>query len=349
MIYIHIPFCKSFCTYCDFYSEICNQRVQKLFLSSILSEIESRRDEIPATEAVQTLYIGGGTPSVLPVEMLGAIVKALGNRSYSEFTVEVNPDDVTEALAASLRDMGVNRVSMGVQSFDNSMLRWMNRRHDAEGARRAFRILRSAGIENISIDLIFGISHLSDELWNKTLDAAIELGPQHISAYQLSIEEGSALAAMVKNGKYQEAPEDQCRRQYDLLCRRLGEAGYHHYEISNFALPGYEAQHNSAYWRRVPYVGFGPGAHSFDGSKRSWNSCQLEGYVREYEELTEREAEEEMIMLGLRTDAGVPETMLDAQKTERLLQEGVLTREQSNIRISEDYFFVSDDVIRDLI
>lgn len=349
MIYIHIPFCKSFCTYCDFYSEICNQRVQKLFLSSILSEIESRRDEIPATEAVQTLYIGGGTPSVLPVEMLGAIVKALGNRSYSEFTVEVNPDDITEALATSLRNVGVNRVSMGVQSFDDSMLRWMNRRHDAEGARRAFRILRSAGIENISIDLIFGISHLSDELWNKTLDAAIELGPQHISAYQLSIEEGSALAAMVKNGKYQEAPEDQCRRQYDLLCRRLGEAGYHHYEISNFALPGYEAQHNSAYWRRVPYVGFGPGAHSFDGRKRSWNSCQLEGYVREYEELTEREAEEEMIMLGLRTDAGVPETMLDAQKTERLLQEGVLTREQSNIRISEDYFFVSDDVIRDLI
>jgi len=302
MIYVHVPFCRSFCTYCGFYSEICSrkesQEVQKRvfgdYVDAVCEEIEARRVEIdaarhaalcvmpdptghPSSASVMpgcdraslppdTLYIGGGTPSVLPVEALARIVRALGPATYSEFTLEVNPDDVAAGgapYAAALRALGVNRISMGVQSFDDGILRWMNRRHDAAGAREAFRLLRAAGFDNVSIDLIFGLSQLSDELWESTVNEALSLHPEHISAYQLSIEEDSSLERMVADGRYTEASDEQCRRQYDTLCRMLSEAGYFHYEISNWALPGREAVHNGAYWRRVPYVGLGPAAHSF--------------------------------------------------------------------------------------
>jgi len=275
MIYVHVPFCRSFCTYCGFYSEICSrkapQQVQNRFYEdyadAVCEEIEERAAEVAAArDGLDTLYIGGGTPSVLPVEVLGRIVRALGPATYAEFTVEVNPDDVAAAGApyvAALRGLGVNRISMGVQSFDDGILRWMNRRHDAARAREAFRLLRAGGFDNISIDLIFGLSHLTDSILENTVREAIALGPEHISAYQLSIEEGSALEQMVADGRYAEAPEDQCRHQYDMLCSMLSEAGYVHYEVSNWALSGREAVHNSAYWRRVPYLGLGPAAHSF--------------------------------------------------------------------------------------
>ena len=334
MIYIHVPFCRSFCTYCGFYSEICSrsapQQVQNRFFEdyadALCAEIEARRAEISAARrglagsaemcpagsrtasdpsqaslgpslsraeggtslpdtppaspsgpavplglagscgAPDTLYIGGGTPSVLPFDLLKRIVSALGPSDYEEFTVEVNPDDLVSggpSYVAALRGLGVNRISMGVQSFDDGILRWMNRRHDAAEAREAFRLLRAAGFDNISIDLISGLSQLSDGLWEKTVTETLALRPEHISAYQLSIEEDSALEAMVKDGRYSEATDEQCRRQYDTLCRLLADAGYVHYEVSNWALPGREAVHNSAYWRRVPYVGLGPGAHSF--------------------------------------------------------------------------------------
>lgn len=289
MIYVHVPFCRSFCTYCGFYSELCSrketQQVQnRLFgdyAEALCEEIASRQEEISAARsenapdvpaAPDTLYIGGGTPSVLPLPVLERIVKALGPATYEEFTVEVNPDDVVTGgpeYVAGLRALGVNRVSMGVQSFDDAILRWMNRRHDAAGAREAFRLLRACDFDNISIDLIFGLSQLSEEAWSCTVREALALRPEHISAYQLSIEEDSALERMVSDGRYAEASEEQCRSQYDTLCRMLADAGYVHYEISNWARPGREAVHNSAYWRRVPYVGLGPGAHSFTpGSHR---------------------------------------------------------------------------------
>ena len=286
MIYVHVPFCRSFCTYCGFYSEICSRRgpqqvqnrIMEDYADALLDEIASRCEEItaargsgPAGESPSpdTLYIGGGTPSVLPPVLLERIVRALGPATYEEFTVEVNPDDVAAGgaqYAAALRALGVNRVSMGVQSFDDGMLRWMNRRHDAAGAREAFRLLRAAGFDNISIDLIFGLSHLSDGLWEKTIAEALALRPEHISAYQLSVDADSALAEIVDDGRYTEASDEQCRRQYDTLCRLLADAGYVHYEISNWALPGREAVHNSAYWRRVPYIGLGPSAHSLSFS-----------------------------------------------------------------------------------
>ncbi len=354
MIYIHVPYCRSFCTYCSFYSEVAKGECGTAYAEAVCAEAAARAEEIAESADVNTLYIGGGTPSVLPLSVLGRMVSALPEASYDEFTVEVNPEDIVEkgqSYAEGLKALGVNRVSMGVQSFDDGILKWMNRRHDAAGAVRAFEILRAAGIGNISIDLIFGLSQLSDELWNETLGKAVALGPEHISAYQLSVEDGSALASMIERGQYSEAPEEQCRRQYDVLCRRLAEAGFTHYEVSNFARPGYEARHNSAYWRRVPYVGLGPGAHSLRGDVRSWNSETTPSYESEKEVLTEEDVRMERIMLGLRTAAGMDAEELRRSSGEvgRLVAEGALEAVRDRIRIPENRFFVSDEIIRELI
>lgn len=378
MIYVHIPFCKSFCTYCGFYSETsaCYDR----YVEALLGEIDSRKSEFDATMDVNTLYIGGGTPSVMPLPLLCRVVEALkdesGSRNFDEFTVELNPEDVIqrgEAYAEALLGMGVTRASMGVQSFDDVVLRWMNRRHDAETAARAYRILEKSGFRNISIDLIFGLPELGpdsqtrhsdsqpkhsgslsgrfsghrgkdgyvplldERLWRETILRALDISasgmlPSHISAYQLSVEPDSALDGMIADGRCREASEESCARQYEILCEELSAAGYHHYEISNFALPGMEARHNSAYWRHVPYVGLGPGAHSLsilpDGHRcRSWNSPDLKLYLETFAPLGQRDtgcsgqrnAEYENletlspvqlgienVMLGLRTSLGCP-------------------------------------------
>ena len=366
MIYVHVPFCKSFCTYCGFYSEVCRQPSQmEECIANICREAALRRDEMAASADMDTLYIGGGTPSVLPLSLFSRLVRALPPGPYGEFTVEVNPEDIVEkgvSYVRELLDLGVGRISMGVQSFDDGILRWMNRRHDADRARKAFRILREAGVGNISIDLIFGLSHLSDELWEKTVDEALELAPEHISCYQLSVEEGSALEKLIADGRYREASEEQCRRQYDLLCRKLAAAGFRHYEVSNFARPGFEARHNSAYWRRVPYVGLGPGAHSLlpGGRIRRWNSDTVPGYAATEEHLTDEDIRVEALMLALRTDRGIAGADLarlaDPAAVERLRSAGALVpvAERPSIpgdryRIPEDHFFVSDEIIRELL
>lgn len=387
MIYLHVPFCGSFCTYCDFYSEICRGgRAFNEYADAVLKEVNDRREEIcmnmSAPGAVNTLYIGGGTPSVLPLDVLRRIVGAVSQTErlslvtepvevttptelFDEFTVEVNPEDIVEKgreYVRGLLALGVNRVSMGIQSFNDDILRWMNRRHDAGNAVKAFHILRESGVRNISIDLIFGISQLTDETWKDTIEKALELSPEHISAYQLSIEEGSALAKMVADGRYVEASEEQCRRQYDILCRCLGRSGYHHYEISNFAKPGFEAVHNSAYWRRAPYIGLGPGAHSLTGDIRSWNSQELphrstDGspatYSRTSETLSPENIRVERIMLSLRTDKGLEAAELysltDSTVVDALLSEGALERQGGSIRIPESRLFTSDEIIRELI
>lgn len=255
---------------------------------------------------------------MLPLSVLQRILSTLaGVKSYSEFTIEVNPEDVVERGAEYVRgllDLGVTRISMGVQSLDDGILRWMNRRSSADGARQAFSILCSQAHEEIlpcaaiSIDLITGAPGMTMEILERTVEEVIGWRPEHISAYQLSIEEGSALARMIEKGEVRELGEDECREQYDYMCRRLAEAGYHHYEISNWALPGHEAIHNSAYWTRHPYVGLGPGAHSLIGNRRSWNSQELSGWMPEGEDLTEEQIHEEEVMLLSRTDKGsIPE------------------------------------------
>ena len=304
----------------------------------------------------------------------------------------MNPEDIVEKGAAYVRgllELGVTRVSMGVQSLDDGILRWMNRRHDAAHARQAFRILRDAGVKNISVDLIFGLSQLSEATLAETLREIVAWRPEHVSAYQLSIEEGSALGKMVREGRYEEATQEQCAAQYRLFCDGLHAAGYGHYEISNWALPGFEAVHNSAYWSRHPYVGLGPGAHSFDGHTRSWNinalppaqaavapeNCATLGIIRGrgpspdgrgpaqpdvfggklplrggQEELSEQEAREETVMLGLRTARGVPEELIDAAIAAEMLADGRLERlPGGHVRIPENQWFISDSIIADLL
>lgn len=409
MIYVHIPFCRSFCTYCDFYSEVAavcrrsedirkQEELFNRFSRSLAAETVLRAGEI--TDDVNTLYIGGGTPSVLPLSAFRQFMEALHMAGhggpFDEFTVEVNPEDIVEkgtAYIEGLCEMGVNRISMGVQSFDDDILRFMNRRHDAATAIKAYSILEDAGIRNISIDLIFGLPQLSPSRWQTTVEKALSISshgnlPPHISSYQLSVEPGSMLARMVARGSWQEASDSMCEEQYGILCSMLGQAGYRHYEISNFAQPGFEARHNSAYWRHMPYVGLGPGAHSFssgnipdgrssDGpgpkdAARSWNRSDLKAYmdaagkgdftsVREGEDLDSEQLSLERIMLALRTDSGISEDFLrahcDSQALDRAIRLGNLTTSEGNssdtmqehLRIPESRFFISDSIIAGLL
>lgn len=386
MIYVHIPFCRSFCTYCDFYSEVasrCSKSEEALkqealfeeFAEALCAEATSRAGEI--TDKVNTLYIGGGTPSVLPLSAFRRLVGALASVGHGgpfrEFTVEVNPEDIVEkgmSYVEGLLDIGVNRISMGVQSFDDSVLRFMNRRHDSVTARQAYHILEESGVENISIDLIFGLPQLSMSLWCETLEKAFTISsrgvmPQHISSYQLSVEPGSMLARLVEKGAWAEASDDICQEQYSILCETLAAAGYNHYEISNFALPGHEAVHNSAYWRHVPYVGLGPGAHSYASDGRSWNKPDLKAYleaaraceftsVREGETLTPDQLVLEHLMLGLRTSEGLPESFLRANCTGGALEKAMsaghlVTAADGFLRIPESSFFISDAIISSLV
>ncbi len=391
MIYVHIPFCRSFCTYCDFYSEVaakCREasrqaRQDELFESfsnALGREISYRADEM--SDQLNTLYIGGGTPSVLPLSvytsLIGKLAEAGISGPFEEFTFEANPEDIVEkgeAYVEGLMKLGVNRFSMGVQSFDDGILKWMNRRHDSAAARKAYAVLENAGADNISIDLIFGLPQLSEPMWKDTLDQALGISskgvlPRHVSSYQLSVESGSSLAKLVDRGLWSEASDELCTRQYDMLCEALAAAGYHHYEISNFAQPGFEAKHNSAYWAHIPYVGLGPGAHSFgdDGRYRcipmapirQWNNPDLQAYiadpqsVQDHEDLNEEQLVLEKIMLALRTSAGISEDFLRTHVSEEALEyalrSGDLTPSHipGNLRIPETRFFVSDNIIANL-
>ena len=385
MVYLHVPFCRSFCTYCGFYSETCSKsRQSELFneyADAVLTEAEERKEEI-RSNPLRTLYIGGGTPSVLPPDVLRRVVQGIrrvqGDTPLREFTIEVNPEDIVEKgdeYLAGLLDLGVTRISMGIQSFDDGILRWMNRRHDSARARKAYSMIRRAaeraGKEiEVSIDLIFGVPGLDLQTWERTVSAALSLGkdegfkaPDHISAYQLSIEEGSALEEKIARGECTEASDEDCYRQYRTLCWKLRQEGYNHYEISNFAIPGKEAVHNSAYWNRTPYVGLGPGAHSLtirdDGQQvRSWNTQVLPArgktYSREMEVLSDEDIRVERIMLGLRTSAGLPadELSLLAGKAalEKQTAAGCLAiGPDGRARIPEERFFVSDEIIGSLV
>ncbi|MDR2890919.1 MAG: radical SAM family heme chaperone HemW [Alistipes sp.] len=345
-LYIHIPFCGQKCAYCDFYSRPA-RGCEVAFLDALEREMAFRRDFLPARR-LDTIYIGGGTPSLLEPERLqGVLDRAAGLWDCSglrEVTMEANPEDLTDEYIERLAETRFDRLSIGIQSFDNGLLRLMNRRHSAARARDAVRAAQRNGFDNISIDLIFGIPGMTAAQWERSLDEAIGLGVQHISAYHLTIEPGTTFGKMARKGDLRPIPEAESERQYETLRRRLTEAGFEHYEISNFAQPGRRAVHNSAYWSGAPYLGVGPSAHSFDGGRRrEWVAPDVEKYIAaagtdaktegisggiyDGETLSDTDLANERVMTALRTVDGIAaEELREDKNLEKLLSDGLLVR-----------------------
>lgn len=372
-VYVHIPFCASRCSYCDFYSTLLLSEVGEAYVDAVIAEAALRRGELHDA-AIKTLYLGGGTPSQLPVSLFNRLIaglrQALHLTDVEEFTVEANPDDVTPGWCDAVRSLGVNRVSMGVQSFEDKILRLIGRRHTARQATEAVGNLRAAGIDNISIDLIFGLPGQTVVTWTHSVRQAIALKPQHISAYGLTYEEGTRLWHQRERGEVIEVPEEQCLEMYRILADELQAAGYGHYEISNFALPGYHSRHNSSYWDDTPYLGLGAAAHSYDGHIRRYNPHDLRQYISKVmsgqvacgqEELSQWERYDERVMLGLRTSDGVDAERLrqdfgdDAWQhftgeASKHITAGHLrvTRDHRHV-LTRDGIMLSDSIIRDLM
>lgn len=372
-VYVHIPFCASRCSYCDFFSTLEMKGAGTAYVDAVVAEAAMRRDELRG-EPLRTLYLGGGTPSQLPLPLLERLVKGLNGalelEHVEEFTVEANPDDVTAEWCAALRALGVNRVSMGVQSFEDDILRAIGRRHNASQVTQAMGNLHAAGITNVSIDLIYGLPGQTLESWTRTVEQAIALSPQHISAYGLTYEPGTRLWHQRERGEVIEVPEEDCIEMYRVLVRLLQGAGFEHYEISNFALPGYHSRHNSSYWDETPYLGLGAAAHSYDGSIRRSNPCDLHEYIShivsgetacEQEEMTRWERYDERVMLGLRTAAGVDAERLREdfgnaawthfnREIQRHLDAGNVRLEgASRYVLTAEGILVSDSVMRDVM
>ena len=366
MIYIHIPFCKSRCLYCDFFSTT-SLELRSRFVQSLLQEMKGRSGEICCARA-NTIYIGGGTPSQMSTNDLMALFDALQCISPleegAEVTIECNPDDVTSEFIEGLLATPVNRVSMGVQCMNDDLLHLLNRRHTADQARNAVKMLREAGYHNISLDLMYGLPGQTLEMWQNDVDELLSMRVPHLSAYSLQWEEGTPLYRMLEKGKVKEAPEELSVAMYRYLVETTGLAGMEHYEISNFAMPGMRARHNSGYWRNEAYVGLGPGAHSYDGmAKRSSNPPDLFGYIRsaglpqqEVEILDEDALYEEYVLKSLRTMDGMDIGLLAPKYREYALKmvlphilAGRVERHGDVLRLTEEGVFVSNDVMSDMM
>ena len=383
-LYIHIPFCKSRCIYCGFYSTTAVELRQR-YVEAVCREVGDWRFEV-GDWRFGTIYLGGGTPSQLTGEQLHRLFETIyiynKVEKDAEVTIEVNPDDVTENFAQELSSLPVNRVSMGVQTFSDERLRFLHRRHSADQVMTAFDRLRKAGIENISIDLMYGFPGETMSDWKADIDQALALGAEHLSAYCLMIEEGTPLHRMVMRDDALNAslPDEELERQmYYTLIDRLTAAGYQHYEISNFAKKGFRSRHNSSYWNGTPYIGLGAAAHSYDIRSRSWNVADINAYI-EGMERGERLFEEELldddtryndaITVGLRTCEGLnldalPKKYKDycMKNARRYLDDGLLelvTTTNSNhtshlspltshLKLSRHGLFVSDMVMSDLM
>lgn len=316
-LYIHIPYCKKACFYCNFHFSVNRSGLSEM-LQAILEEARQQRDAAPWNQVTCTsLYLGGGTPSVVPAREMAVFLHEL--RSIfplgpgAEFTLEANPDDVNPDTAAIWQEAGVNRISLGLQSLNDEELRWMNRSHTAAEALASLETLLRAGFPSVNADLIYGGPLRSDASWEHDLHYLLHSGIDHLSAYALTLEERTPYEKLVQTGRY-DAPEEQHQaRQFEMLCERAEAAGWDHYEISNLARPGHRARHNSAYWKNQPYLGLGPAAHSYDGARRSWNPADNAAYVqtvrtgltREGELLGPKERYNEWLMTHLRMREGL--------------------------------------------
>ena len=370
-IYIHIPFCKQRCNYCAFYSTTL-YNIREKYVDALCKEIVLRK-EYAGSAPIGTIYFGGGTPSTLTMEQLqkicGTIYSTHSVSPTAEVTIECNPDDLTPDFLAQLKQLPFNRISMGVQSFNDTQLKRLGRRHNAQKAREAVHNAREAGYNNISIDLIFALPGSTITEWEHDLDSAIALHPDHLSAYNLTYEEGTPLYRALERGDFAELSEEENVEQFQMLITKMKEAGYRHYEISNFALPGCESRHNSSYWNDTPYIGCGAAAHSYNGTSRQWNIADIQEYIKgmesgeynfEIEQLTEEERYNDTILTRLRTADGLPLEWMKEKFCDRLNRHmqraaekeialGNLKEENGSISLTEKGIFISDAVIRELI
>ncbi|MCW3110682.1 MAG: hemW [Segetibacter sp.] len=314
-VYIHIPFCRKACHYCNFHFSTSN-RLQESFVTALLQEIELRKTYF--SEPVSTIYFGGGTPSILPSadikRILGTLMQTFVVEPEVEITLEANPDDITTEKLQEWKQMGINRLSIGIQSFFEEDLQWMNRAHNASQAANCIQLAHNAGFHNLTIDLIYGTPTLSDENWKKNVDIALALQIPHLSCYALTVEPKTALENLIKQKTLADVDSEKQARHFELLMQWMKEAGYEHYEISNFAKPGFRSKHNSSYWQGKQYLGLGPSAHSFNGHSRQWNIANNALYIQsitngtlpsEEEILTKDQQLNEYIMTSLRTMEGL--------------------------------------------
>ena len=322
-IYIHVPFCKSKCAYCNFFSLVTEKKVDD-YVEALKKEIVDRRSYL-GDELVETIYFGGGTPSLLPTKYVEEILELL-NKNYNiisnpEITLEINPDTIDKEKMFALKQLGVNRMSIGIQSFHDDDLRYLGRRHDSRHAMQVLEDLKAVDFEKITLDLIYGMPTLTEEKWNKNLDIFFSTGITHLSAYALTVEPKTILGQKIEKGELQGVSEEETIRHYDILVERTKVNGFEHYEISNFAKDGCRSQHNSIYWKDVKYLGLGPSAHSYDGNSRQWNVSNLTKYIQlvgnseeyyEKEILTLDDKFNEYVMTSLRTSWGC-----DIEKIER--------------------------------
>ncbi|MCO6464623.1 MAG: radical SAM family heme chaperone HemW [Saprospiraceae bacterium] len=322
-IYLHIPFCKQACHYCNFHFST-SLKLKDEMVDALCTEIKMRGNYL-STDQLKSIYFGGGTPSILEEKDLSKIINQLAAQySWSddaEITLEANPDDLNFEKIRLLKSMGINRLSIGIQSFHDADLNWMNRAHNAQQAENCIKVAQDAGFDNITIDLIYGSPATTDEIWNSNIEKALSFQIPHISSYCLTVEEKTALHYKIKTGKMQSPIPEQGNQQYEILMLKLSEAGFDHYEISNFGKPGYYAIHNTSYWQGVPYLGIGPSAHSYDGVSRSWNIAHNKKYIdsimvgdlpAQAEILDDTTRYNEYIMTGLRTMWGVDLKQLNA-------------------------------------
>lgn len=369
-IYIHIPLCKNRCIYCDFYSSTYDGNREEL-VRALCDELVSRRDYLHG-ETIKTLYLGGGTPSLLRIEELKRIFETVAEHypcDFEEVTLEANPDDLTDDFIQSLRQLPINRLSLGVQSFHDEDLRLLNRRHTAAEAKAAVKRCQAAGFTNLSIDLIYALPNQTMAAWEDNIEQAIALNVPHISAYHLTYEEGTKIYRMLQKGEVTEADEDLSVEMFRALRHRLGEAGIPQYEISNFAKPGLHAKHNSSYWDGTPYLGVGPSAHSFDGFNRRWNIADTRRYLQymkegktyyEIEELDLASSYNDYVITSLRTIAGMdlkrlkerfgePYASYCMEQIQPCIKDGEAFVHADRLALTEKGLFLSDAIMERLM
>jgi len=367
-IYLHIPFCKSKCGYCGFYS-LPSIKLKDRFLEALKQEIDQRADYLHGV-TVGTIYFGGGTPSLLDANEIRDLMKRISDHfdlaKNPEITLEANPDTLSLEYLQALHNIGINRLSIGIQSFFDNDLQYLGRKHNAEHARQCLVWAKQAGFENLSLDLIYGLPTSSADQWNSNLDLFFEAEIPHLSAYALTLEPNSILTKQIELGKAVPVNEDDALRDYDILCRRAAENGFLHYEISNFCRRGMHSKHNASYWFGTPYLGLGPSAHSFDDASRQWNVASVESYLdTEHrnagrETLTSEQTYNEYVMLRLRTHWGIDLKWLKREMGERysahceqqalpLIQQGRITQTREFLYLNDPQMLFADGVAEALM